>query len=121
MAVPTVTVTGSLYSAVTGEKITSGQLIIKLASAIPFGDGVLTPVAARITVPSSGNLNFTLVGRLATKYLVEFDPFPSDIFTPASLKPGYFRNEWTLTNLSPVTFSTLTGSGTLTPIGGPLP
>jgi hypothetical protein len=102
MSIYTIRVTGSLYSATTGTKITSGQLLIRPATYIPvttqyapFAGGVVVPTTINVPIPASGDLDFALAAPRDVTYIVEYDSDPNDEDTPVELKPGYFKDEWT--------------------------
>jgi hypothetical protein len=102
-----IVITGSLYSAKTGDKITYGQLRIKPQTFNVLANNIIAPMTILVDVPSSGNLLFYLAPSAGVKYVVEFDPDPNDKITPLKLKSGYFKNMWTIPDTGPVNISTL--------------
>jgi hypothetical protein len=101
------TITGSLYDSRTGTKLTAGTLRITPASFIQNGNDVITPHMVTYSIPVSGDISLQLAPSNGVKYLVEFDPNPADTVTPFRLKPGFFKNTWTVPASGPVNIAAL--------------
>jgi hypothetical protein len=100
-------ITGSLFDARTGSKVTSGRLLIKPNGFINNGNHIVAPKTVAYTIPGSGNISLTLAQSNGVTYTVEFDPNPADTATPLKLKAGYFVNTWTVPISGPVDISML--------------
>ncbi len=100
-------VTGSLYDARTGAKVTSGKLYIRPNNFINNGNHLVAPKTVSYTIPGTGNISITLAQSNGVDYTVEFDPNPADTVTPLKQKPGYFANVWTVPVSGPVDISDL--------------
>lgn len=108
MAPTTVTITGSIYHPSTGAKIKAGTLYITPRSFIISNGELVSKATIAVSVPSSGDLSFSLVPSHGSVYYdVEFDPDPADTSRPRKLKPGYFTDTWNVPASGPVNISTL--------------
>jgi hypothetical protein len=101
------TVTGSLYDARTGLKVTTGKLFIRPNGFICNGAHIVAPKTVEYTIPGSGNISVVLAQSNGVTYTVEFDPNPADAATPRKQKPGYFMNTWTIPASGPVDLTVL--------------
>ncbi len=90
----TAIITGSLYDARTGTKVTTGRLYLKLTRWTYNGPDLVVPKTVYYDVPGSGNWNLALCPSNGVDYFVEFDPNPGDTVTPLRLKDGYWSNYW---------------------------
>lgn len=111
------TVTGALYD-ISGNKLTSGELLISLADSFvsidgnrlsPFekeyaviGDISFSLFATENTVVGS---SYTSLNPLGVRYLIEFDPLPLDTTVIKLRKRGYFRNSVSIPHVSDTALS----------------
>jgi hypothetical protein len=101
------TITGSLYDARTGAKVTSGRLYITPDDFIPNGADIIAPVTVEYSIPGTGNISVALSISNGVTYTVEFDSDPADLVTPRPEKDGYWVNTWTVPATGPVDIATL--------------
>lgn len=106
-------ITGAIYSALTGEKLLTGQLRITPSKAFinTACSGETPYLVSRNTVfvdvPPSGDLDFYLSPNGdGSTYVVEFDPAPTST-APLRMKSGYFKNRWTIPDTTPLDIADL--------------
>ena len=106
MAPVLTTITGSIYDAATGQKRTSGRLIISPQRYIIDGPELISATPVTVDIPSDGDLDFALAPSNGVPYTVEYDPDPTSPL-PLPLRSGYFKNSWTVPATGPVSITTL--------------
>jgi len=106
------TITGYLYNA-QGAAITTGTLSLTLQQDIVIGGQKVAPTTTVVDLSlmaPAGNISvalFPTVGAspAGVSYFVAFDPDPSDTTRPASSKPGYWSNYWSVPDTPSVALS----------------
>jgi hypothetical protein len=101
-------VTGSVYDAATGAKRTLGRFYLKPNNFLRNGSNLIVPKTITYDIPGSGNISIQLApSNDGITYTVEFDPTPADTTMPFRIKPGYFKDEWTVPANTSVDIATL--------------
>lgn len=102
------TITGSIYDAATGAKLTLGRLYIKPDNFIRNGSNLIVPKTITYDIPGSGNISLVLAPSTdGVTYTVEFDPTPADTSVPFRIKSGYFIDSWVIPANRSVDIATL--------------
>jgi hypothetical protein len=102
-----IAITGSLYDADTGLKVTSGRLHIKPKNFIRDHCHLVIPITVTYDIPESGDIEMTLAPSNGVPYTVEYEADVTDPTIPFRMRPGYFINSWTIPASGPVNIAAL--------------